>query len=154
MLFDVAVFEFHGLWGRPLAIFRGGVFDVVDGPFGFACGRVSGFEPEGEYFDEILGDDAKGIVHESELPGYFFCGFASDVLVDLKVHVAVHHLIGIDVLVVCHFLVFLLHTRSRCKTITSFTNAQLINNIPHTQSHFNTQLPDSTSQVNLSLGKR
>lgn len=117
------VFAFHAIQRRRMPIF--GVYSVKD-PLGGGSTGVRGFaaELEREDFDEIFGDYSKSIVHESELPGNLFSIIFGDVLVDFKVHVAVHHLVGVDILVVRHFLHFLLHHRATDKTITSFTNAQ------------------------------
>lgn len=49
-----------------------------------------------EDLDEILDYNSKSVVEISELPGDNFCMFFGDGLVDVDVHVSVHHFIGVD----------------------------------------------------------
>jgi hypothetical protein len=67
------------------------------------------FEAQADNFDEIFGDNSKRVMHEPQLSGDLFSRVFGDGLVDLEVHVAVDHFVGVDQLIILHLVLFLLH---------------------------------------------
>ena len=57
------------------------------------------FELQRDNFDKIFSNNTKSIMHESKLPCYFLSSIFSKMLIDLKVHVTIHHFIRIDILI-------------------------------------------------------
>ena len=62
-----------------------------------------------KYLDEILKDEPHSIMQIPYLAYYIFCGLLGDLLMHLDVHVAVNEIVGIDLCVIVHFVVFELH---------------------------------------------